>query len=235
MRCEEVTRELAVPTGGPDPSELTEHLALCSSCSDWDERSRQFDRLWDATRPAVPSAEVWRSVWEHASRPASPAKMPFQLPLRWRQSMLAVMSLAQAAAIFMLGLVIARNLPQRVVSERVVYDEVEQSHILFITLDAKGQRVDWQHRFDPPELIAEQADELGPVGLGWDMELLGRMENSEEPDDGRTAAMARTALEASVRFDRAGGIGVRTHLSVSPATIGERGTSGDGVRNPGDA
>ncbi len=63
MRCDEVTRELAVPTEDRDRTALAEHLAGCPSCAAWSHRAALLDQLWDATRPAPPSPEAWDSVW----------------------------------------------------------------------------------------------------------------------------------------------------------------------------
>ena len=65
MHCDEVIRELAVPTDDRDSAALAEHLANCPSCCRWAKRDAEFDRLWDATRPLEPSAQVWDSVWSH--------------------------------------------------------------------------------------------------------------------------------------------------------------------------
>ncbi|MBX6314121.1 MAG: hypothetical protein IRY99_14580, partial [Isosphaeraceae bacterium] len=62
MRCDEVTRELAAPTSGPDPAALARHLAACPRCSAWAEASERLDRLWDATRPVEPPA-AFETVW----------------------------------------------------------------------------------------------------------------------------------------------------------------------------
>ena len=63
MHCDEVIRELAVPTDDRDPASLAEHLAQCPSCAAWADRAAQFDRLWEATRPAEPTGEMWDTVW----------------------------------------------------------------------------------------------------------------------------------------------------------------------------
>ena len=65
MHCDEVIRELAVPTDDRDSAALAEHLANCPSCAVWAKRDAQFDRLWDATRPMEPSPQVWDTVWSH--------------------------------------------------------------------------------------------------------------------------------------------------------------------------
>jgi hypothetical protein len=65
MNCDEVIRELVVPTDDRDSAAVAEHLANCPSCSGWAERDAQFDRLWNATRPIEPSPQVWGTVWAH--------------------------------------------------------------------------------------------------------------------------------------------------------------------------
>jgi hypothetical protein len=65
MLCDEVIRELAVPTDDRDSAGLAEHLASCPSCAGWAERAVQLDRLWEATRSTEPSPETWDSVWAH--------------------------------------------------------------------------------------------------------------------------------------------------------------------------
>jgi hypothetical protein len=73
MRCDEVIRELSVPTDNRDLSALANHLASCSACAEWARRDAQFDRLWKASRPDEPSAREWETVWAQiASRIDSP-------------------------------------------------------------------------------------------------------------------------------------------------------------------
>ena len=63
MRCDEVIRELSVPTPGRDDLAISRHLTGCETCSRWAEQAAEFDRLWDATRPAEPSAPAWDHLW----------------------------------------------------------------------------------------------------------------------------------------------------------------------------
>jgi hypothetical protein len=65
MHCDEVIRELVVPTDDRDSAGLAEHLANCHNCAGWAKRDAQFDRLWNATRPTEPSPHVWDTVWAH--------------------------------------------------------------------------------------------------------------------------------------------------------------------------
>jgi hypothetical protein len=65
MYCDDVIRELVVPTDDRDSAAIAEHVANCSSCAGWAERDAQFDRLWNTTRPIEPSPQVWDTVWAH--------------------------------------------------------------------------------------------------------------------------------------------------------------------------
>src|SRR6478609_5808792 len=77
MRCDEVIRELSVPTPGRDDLAISRHLTGCETCSRWAEQAAEFDRLWDATRPAEPSAPAWDHLWSSVTvqldQPAHPA------------------------------------------------------------------------------------------------------------------------------------------------------------------
>lgn len=65
MHCDEVIRELVVPTDDRDSAAVAAHLANCLSCAGWARRDAQFDQLWNATRPLEPSPQVWKTVWAH--------------------------------------------------------------------------------------------------------------------------------------------------------------------------
>jgi hypothetical protein len=105
MRCHEVVRELAVPTGDLDASGLAEHLARCPRCASWAEDAARLDRLWEATRPAEPDGGSWEMTWAGVSRALDRDSAPDHAPLRldpprpWRRSTLVAFGLAQAAAI----------------------------------------------------------------------------------------------------------------------------------------
>ena len=134
MRCDDVTRELASPTGAVSPADLAAHLASCPGCAEWSRRSARLDRAWEATRPAEPSPERLDALWLAASAAieagalASPILRLEGRPAprtrrRWAIGA-AVIGLAQAAAILVAALLperpdankpapelIARNLP----------------------------------------------------------------------------------------------------------------------------
>ncbi len=63
MRCDDVIRELAVPSGEQNPAMLRDHLAACASCANWATHAGQLDRIWELTRPTEPSPEAWDAVW----------------------------------------------------------------------------------------------------------------------------------------------------------------------------
>ena len=81
MRCDDVIRELAVPTDDRDTAALASHLANCGNCADWAQKDSQFERLWDATRPVEPSAQLWDEVWSHvAASLDSPMPVELKIP-----------------------------------------------------------------------------------------------------------------------------------------------------------
>jgi hypothetical protein len=102
MRCVDVIQELAAPTGGPESTALADHLAHCPECASQAARDRRLDRLWDATRPLEPSALAWDVAWNRLSgaldRPTAPEILPFAATA-WRRAAVAVLGLAQAAAL----------------------------------------------------------------------------------------------------------------------------------------
>jgi predicted anti-sigma-YlaC factor YlaD len=128
MHCDEVVRELAVPTDERDSAALAEHLASCHQCSVWATRDAEFEYLWNATRSGEPSGQDWDTVWSHiASSLDSPtsaetkeyrANVPLngpaslvETPIRsfspssrsrsWKRSAIAVIGMAQAAGVLL--------------------------------------------------------------------------------------------------------------------------------------
>ena len=63
MRCDEVMRELNLPSDDRDDRAVAEHLAECEACARWSKHADKFNRLWDATRPLDPSIESWDRLW----------------------------------------------------------------------------------------------------------------------------------------------------------------------------
>ncbi len=103
MRCDDVTRELATPSGDLDPADLAGHLASCASCAGWASRASDLDRIWEATRPAEPSADALDALWAHASAAldarTAPATLRFEAPGRPRRRAALAFALASAAAV----------------------------------------------------------------------------------------------------------------------------------------
>jgi len=129
MHCDELIRELSVPTDDRDSAALAEHLATCPSCANWARRDVQFDRLWNATRPTEPSGHAWDTVWARiasaldsstptefkafaGSMATSNGSIPqVETPLgltaapsrsrRWNWAAIGLIGLAQAAAVLL--------------------------------------------------------------------------------------------------------------------------------------
>ncbi len=123
LRCDEVTRELAVPTGAVDAEVLARHVASCPSCAAWADASARLDRLWEETRPAEPGPEHWERVWsavasEGAGKPRTLRLTPTapaagvgsapRAPRRWLFPAIAAAFVAQAAAVAVLTWVVFR-------------------------------------------------------------------------------------------------------------------------------
>jgi hypothetical protein len=129
MHCDEVIRELAVPTDERDSAVLAEHLASCHQCSAWATRDAEFEHLWNATRSGEPSGQAWDTVWSHITSsldcttsaeikeyrvPNAPSNVPSPLvetPIRsfsrssrsrsWKRSAIVVIGIAQAAGVLL--------------------------------------------------------------------------------------------------------------------------------------
>lgn len=128
MRCNEVVRELAAPTGALDASGLAEHLARCPRCTSWAEDAARLDRLWEATRPPEPAGGNWERTWAGVSRALDRASTLDLAPMRpggprpWRRSTLLAFGLAQAAVILIAVGVFSPHDGPRVRAELVKVD-----------------------------------------------------------------------------------------------------------------
>ena len=156
LRCDDVTRELAVPTAQRDASAVAEHLATCPACSDLARRLEHLDRLWQATRPAEPSDTTWETLWTRVcDRLDQPAvgvgsedeagcdlivpPVPVVASRPWRRRFTAVFGLAQAAALLVcFGLLLTR--PSQEVRAAGVVD-IEPGEVVFIHGDGQVHRV----------------------------------------------------------------------------------------------
>ncbi len=102
MRCDDLTRELARPTGAFAPAEVAGHLAACPACAGFASAAGRLDRTWGATRPADPSADALDDLWARASAEIDAREAPATLkfPGRGRRRRIfAGLVVAQAAAL----------------------------------------------------------------------------------------------------------------------------------------
>lgn len=157
MHCDEVIRELAVPTDERDSAALAKHLANCQHCSLWAKMDAEFEYLWNATRCGEPSGQVWDTVWsqiassldsttsaeiEEYCLPNAPLNGPAPLvetPIRsfsrsprsrsWKWTAIAVIGLAQAA-----GVLLAVGITWRM-STKVPVVEIEAGQSVVIRVD----------------------------------------------------------------------------------------------------
>lgn len=94
MNCDDVIRTLAAPGTGRDESAVAEHLAACPPCA-------ALSRIWEATRPAEPSDDVWEDLWARVSERLDQPE-PAAIPIRrrsWGRTSTAVFVVGQAAAV----------------------------------------------------------------------------------------------------------------------------------------
>jgi hypothetical protein len=128
MRCEDLTRELASPTGAHSPAELAGHLADCPCCAERARQADRFEQLWQATRPIEPSPLMMDALWASASAALEAQSAPSTLRLEgfthrrgWLRPALLV---AQAAAILIaVGFVWVRK--NQVEPEQVVITPIK--------------------------------------------------------------------------------------------------------------
>jgi hypothetical protein len=110
MRCDDLTRELACPTGAISPADLADHLATCPVCASWSHQAARLDRIWELTRPVPPSGDTLDALWAHASVELDGRRPSVRLKLvgadRRRRWLVAGFVLAQAAAVLVAGLVL---------------------------------------------------------------------------------------------------------------------------------
>lgn len=154
MRCDDVTRELAAPTGAPGAPALTEHLAGCARCASWAAQSGRLDRIWEATRPAELSDAAWDRIWSNVSetldrpRPASPLRLTGSGARPWHRSAVAVFVLAEAAAILLGFATLLQTTtgqrtsprPEAPVLAEVPVVQTEEGQIVLIHLDDHSVR-----------------------------------------------------------------------------------------------
>lgn len=108
ISCDQVTNELAVPTGTLDQAAIDQHLASCPPCASQYEQLRRIDRVWQATRPGEPDEAHWQQLWSQvedqvfASIPAARYSTSAGAPARQRWATIwAFAAVAQAAAVLL--------------------------------------------------------------------------------------------------------------------------------------
>ena len=119
MRCEDLTRELASPTGHLSQAEMAGHLAHCPSCAEWSRRAAHFDQIWEATRPSEPNEATLDALWASASVAIDAQLVPSTLRLegpthRRRSWMKAAFRVAQAAAILLAAVFLFRQVASEI-------------------------------------------------------------------------------------------------------------------------
>jgi hypothetical protein len=123
MRCDELMRRLDGQSGR-DAGALADHLAVCQECASKVQQAPCWQWLWEATRPCEPTAETWDGLWGSVTarldqpdlaqrdRPWSRGATAGDAARRLgrarladrggsRRALLAVMILAQAAAVLL--------------------------------------------------------------------------------------------------------------------------------------
>lgn len=206
MRCDEVTRELAVPTGALDAASVAQHVASCPSCASWAEASARLDRVWEATRPADPRPEQWERLWSAVVAPetapvtlrlAPLADRPAPSRRRGWAPLIAAAFVAQAAAVAMLTWAALR--PDRATTSptsgfqtvsthapiapaQTVEFELEEGQTLFLVLDEHAGKVVCRPQFlSTADLVAFDSESPDPYALAFqsDLEMLNAMESLE--------------------------------------------------------
>ena len=151
MRCEDVSRELATPTGTPSPVEMADHLASCPGCAEASRRSDRLDRIWEATRPAEPSIQALDTLWARASAaldaPRS-AVIPFEkAPARRGRWAVVAFFAAQAAAVlvaasFLFQNDVSRNDVNRVAAAPPASVVADQDQPVIVRIEDDAYRVE---------------------------------------------------------------------------------------------
>lgn len=137
-------------------------------------QNSSLDRLWAATQPTEPSAEVFDKIWAKATAQAAEPEAPTILAFSgWRKWGLIAAVTAQAAALLVAAFV-AWNHPAPVDNSLAmgpaptpvqVHDlRVEEGKTLFVSLDGKGMMASVELRPETPEsetdVVAVETDVL---------------------------------------------------------------------------
>lgn len=196
MNCDEVVRELLVPSGAITGPALEGHLAECALCSQEAEALARLDRAWHATRPAEPSDRSWNRLWYHVTQATeTPATLPFRSTVADRARRWWFAAIAAQAAVVVLflyaparpgkaPLVVQNTLPGTVSAPAPLYEmEIEAGQTLILEVNENGNQVVCKPRLETTrELLAlDESDTAEPVAVAvWDMNLLNGMESIAE-------------------------------------------------------
>jgi hypothetical protein len=170
MNCDQVIRELGVPTDERDLVALAEHLSSCRTCAQWAQRAESFNRVWDLTSPQEPSPETWEALWVRVTTAlctsgsrnvASPVtaymgnrpvhSRPSRRGRRWQIVAISLIGLAQAAAVLLavaLTLPVGtKSLPNQVSAGAVAAPvtanlEIDEGHLVIIRWNQERTQVD---------------------------------------------------------------------------------------------
>jgi hypothetical protein len=191
MRCDDLTRELASPTGALSSAQMAEHLAACPTCAEWSRRANRFDRIWEATRPTEPSMDALDALWARASVELdgvkAPATLKFARPNRGRRRAMVAFFAAQAAVLLVGALLLldrGGNKPIQVADSTP--DKVEPKEPEFLDLNVEPdalavvriakdnevsvEKVDLSYLYTSSSLPATPHDEVDAVetaGSKW--------------------------------------------------------------------
>lgn len=105
MRCQDIIRELTVPTGRVDNALLTSHLAACPECARTARGLGQLDAAWHATRAEEPSSQAFQRVWARANQ--APVLADSAQPLAFGGMLARVRPVLALAAAVLVGAVSA--------------------------------------------------------------------------------------------------------------------------------
>lgn len=109
MRCLDVTRELAAPTGQIDAADLDRHLAACPRCAAWARQAERLDRVWETTRPAEPSPAAFQAAWSRVREALDAPAAPVVVRPVWTRWAVAITVAAQAAVLVIAAVVLFRG------------------------------------------------------------------------------------------------------------------------------
>lgn len=180
MRCADAERELTTPSPGLDNVELARHLESCPACARSATLARQFDALWEATRPVEPAAPAWDRVWSEVVRRDGPVilAMPANRSRRWLVPALVATVIAQAAAVLVaVGIALGghgtpapASVPMLAAQPRpaveVVLDIAEgQTWIVELVSEGNNQLTLKPRLLDPEDLVAYDGESPNPFDV----------------------------------------------------------------------